>query len=106
MSGDDLAMVNFHQQQAGSWSWTAYRKPMVMWRSNKGCDDLYQCMEQLVACMWEETALEETEAAQRAAAHAEAFGGDCGASGGIKSESAASKRKRKGKGQTSKTRTE
>lgn len=106
MSSDDLAMVNFHQRAAGDWSWTAYRKPMAMWRSNKGCADVFECLEQLVACIWEETALEETESAQRAAAHAEAFGGNSGASGGIKSESAASKRTRKGKGQTSKTRTE
>jgi hypothetical protein len=105
MSGDDLAMVNFHLRASGDWTWTAYRKPMEMWRSNSGCADVFECLEQLVGCMWEETALEDQRREERVVEHAEAFGGDCGASGGIRSESAGAKRKPKRKRQTSKTRT-
>lgn len=105
MSADDLAMVNFHRAGDGSWSWTAYRKPMEMWRSNTSCSDIFECVEQIVWCLDEQTAVEERARAREVDENAAAFGWSDDASGGMKSKPAAGKGGKPRKRQTSKTRT-
>lgn len=56
MTWDDLEMVTFRQTQDGQWSFTVYRKPFVMWRSNVGLPDVFACMEQIIECLGEEAA--------------------------------------------------
>lgn len=84
MTPDDLSMVNLHAGQDGTWSWTAYRKPHQMWRSNKGVSDFWLCLEQLALEMAneaEENRLAMMERAQTIASDVESTGF---ASGGIK----------------------
>lgn len=49
MNWADLSMVNFHARSDGRWSWTAYRRPHVMWRSNYGLEDPIACLLELGA---------------------------------------------------------
>jgi hypothetical protein len=84
MTPDALSMVNLHAKPDGSWSWTAFRKPHSMWRSNTGVTDFWLCLEQLSLCLAEETEAEE-RAAQAMAQSVVATTASAGsASGGIK----------------------
>ena len=55
MTTDDLAMVNLHRTNAGGWSWSAYKLPHELWRTNKGVADFWLCFEELQQCLVEET---------------------------------------------------
>ena len=95
MSGDDLSMINLQQTSDGKWSWTAYRKPHQMWRSNKDCADIFECVEQLVGCMSEETQAEEARVKVLAQMTLTSKGGEDKSSGGMKSKPAGVKGKAK-----------
>jgi hypothetical protein len=45
---DDLAMVNLQSKGDGGWSYTAYKKPFSLWRSNKGLPDVFACVEDIM----------------------------------------------------------
>lgn len=70
MTWDDLEMVTFRQTQDGLWSFTAYRKPFEMWRSNVGLPDVFACMEQIIECLGEEAAAAAVRAAESVKAKA------------------------------------
>ena len=94
MTTDDLSMVNLHRTGGGGWSWTAYRIPHELWRTNKGVVDFWMCFEELQSCLEEETAKE--RAAQIPEPDRDVFGPELNphASGGIIGKLAARKRKK------------
>ena len=48
MNWDDLAMVNLQSKDDGGWSYTAYKRPFTLWRSNKGLPDVFACIEDIM----------------------------------------------------------
>jgi len=94
MTTDDLSMVNLHRTGGGGWSWTAYRKPHELWRTNKGVTDFWLCFEELQGCLAEETI---KELAARGIAETEGvFGPELNpnASGGMSGKLAVGRRKK------------
>ena len=94
MTTDDLAMVNLHRTNAGGWSWSAYKLPHELWRTNKGVADFWLCFEELQQCLVEETV---KELAARGIADTEGvFGPELNpdASGGISGKLAIRRRKK------------
>jgi len=90
---DDLSMVNLHRTGGGGWSWTAYRTPHELWRTNKGVTDFWLCFEELQGCLEEETV---KERAARVLAAADALivpEASEAASGGISGKLAVKRRK-------------
>jgi len=94
MTTDDLSMVNLHRTGGGGWSWTAYRKPHELWRTNKGVADFWMCFEELQSCLEEETAKE--RAAQIPEPDRDVFGPELNpnASGGMSGKLAVKWRKK------------
>jgi len=94
MTTDDLAMVNLHRTGGGGWSWSAYKLPHELWRTNKGVADFWLCFEELQQCLVEETV---KELAARGIADTEGvFGPELNpdASGGISGKLAIRRRKK------------
>ena len=51
MTFDDLEMINLRQTVDWKWSFSAYRKPFTLWRSNKDLPYVFVCMEQIMQCI-------------------------------------------------------
>ncbi|TXH51711.1 MAG: hypothetical protein E6Q97_17795 [Desulfurellales bacterium] len=88
MTWDDIEMMNFRQTTDGNWSFTAYRKPFAMWRSNKGLPDVFACIEQIQAELVLETKAEEEAAKAMAKGVAGNAASKRKSSGGMGSEPA------------------
>lgn len=43
----DLSMINLHRRSDGKWSYTAYKLPHQMWRSNTGLTDPLICLNEI-----------------------------------------------------------
>lgn len=100
MTWDDIEMVNLRQTTDGSWSYTAYRKPFEMWRSNKGLPDVFACMEQIIGELAIATEVEEQAAKMVAKAVVTNAAAKGKASGGMKSRPAVNRGGKKTQGPT------
>lgn len=95
MSWDDLAMVNLQSRPDGSWSYTAYRKPFALWRSNKGLPDVFLCIEDLMKEIALADDLEQAAAVHDILAKSTRLDISIDASGGMSGKPAGGKRKAK-----------
>jgi hypothetical protein len=92
---DDLAMVNLQSKPDGSWSYTAYKRPFALWRSNKGLPDVFCCIEDIMheICLADD--LEQVAAVHNILAKSTALDESMDASGGISGKPAKVKGKAK-----------
>jgi hypothetical protein len=95
MTWDDLAMVNLQSKPDGSWSYTAYKRPFALWRSNKGLPDVFCCMEDMMKEIALADDLEQAAAVHNILAKSTVLDESIDASGGISGKPAKVKRKAK-----------
>ena len=95
MNWSDLSMVNLQSKEDGTWSYTAYKKPFAMWRSNKGLPDVFMCIEELMQEIVLADDLEQAAAVHDILAKSTALDESIDASGGISGKPAAVKKGRK-----------
>lgn len=100
MTWDDIEMINLRQTTDGNWSFTAYRKPFEMWRSNKGLPDVFACMEQIISELAIATEVEEQAAKMVANAVVTNAAKKGKASGGMKRRPAVNRAAKKTQGPT------
>lgn len=96
MTWDDVEMVNLRQTTDGRWSYSAYRKPFDMWRSNKGLPDVFAIVEEIQNELAAATAEEEAAAKALAASVVTRVKKGRSASGGMKSKPAVNRAEKKG----------
>ena len=95
MTWDELAMVNLQSKGDGGWSYTAYRRPFSLWRSNKGLPDVFACIEDIMHEIALADDLEGAAAVHEVLRRSIVLDETIDASGGISSKPAEVKRKAK-----------
>lgn len=94
MTWDELAMVNLQSKGDGGWSYTAYKRPFSLWRSNKGLPDVFACIEDIMHEIDLAECVEQAAAVHNILAKSTALDESIDASGGISSKPARVKRPR------------
>ena len=95
MTWDELAMVNLQSKGDGGWSYTAYKRPFSLWRSNKGLPDVFACIEDIMHEIALADDLEGAAAVHEVLRRSIVLDETIDASGGISSKPAEVKRKAK-----------